>query len=375
MIEQMSRVPETNVNDPFVDRIAEALRHRCGVLHHARLVVAVSGGSDSVALLRALTMISHRRSMTLTVGHVHHHLRGSEADEDAEFVERLADHLDLPYMRVDVEVDDGHSGNLEAKARKLRYEALATMAEVFDAPFVATAHHGDDQLETLLMRLLRGTSVQGLAGIAWRRELLLPTLRPPVSGGEPALGASALGETTAATVHVVRPMLAVDRKQVHAYLHELGQSWREDRTNQDVSRVRARLRREVLPVLEQIKPDAAHRAVVLADHVAEAAGLIKKEVDRWHEHVMRSADGADGNAVLDRGEARQLPRLVLIGLLRRALIEAGCHRDRLTNRTLMPMVRAIRDTDGGVRTFDLSKAVKVEVTGQWVAVRPAPGKE
>lgn len=374
MIEQMSRSPRANSGDVLPDLVAEGLRRHCGVPSTARMVVAVSGGGDSVALLRALVALTQRgtHDLAISVGHVHHHLRGAESDVDADFVESLADELDLPFMRADVDVDAGAGGNVEAKARKLRYEALATMAEVFKAGYVVTAHHGDDQLETLLMRLLRGTSVEGLRGIAWRRELPMPAQRTQLSAGVSTARAFAERENNTATVHLIRPMLAANRRQVHGYLHALGQTWREDRTNHDVSRVRARLRHDVLPILEDVKPDAAQRAVVLADHVAEVAAVIAAEVDRWHEHVMRDVDRADQIVVMDRGEARLVARLVLIGLLRRTLIEAGARRDRLTNRTLMPLVRAIRDSTGGTRTFDLPGGVKAVVNRESIEIHPAP---
>lgn len=229
---------------PLVRRVAHGLRHRCGVSQDARITVAVSGGADSVALLRAMHLLAPRRTwgLRLVVGHVQHHLR-DDAEDDAQFVEQLAAALELPYARRDIHPLH-HGGNVEATSRKQRYAALAQIAAEHDTAFIATAHHADDQLETLLMRLVRGTGLAGLRGIAWRRSAI---------GGEPS------------TVSIIRPMLAATRIDALAFLGQLQQEWREDHTNADVSRTRARLRRDVLPHLRSLHPRIAHHAVSLAD--------------------------------------------------------------------------------------------------------------
>ncbi|MFK7789287.1 MAG: tRNA lysidine(34) synthetase TilS, partial [Phycisphaeraceae bacterium] len=153
---------------PLVRSVARALRERCDVEPSSAIVVACSGGADSVALLRALAMLAPRRKWQLRVivGHINHHLR-NEADDDAAFVEALAGVLSLPFARRDIRPAD-LPGNLEANARDLRYQSLAEIAKEHGASLIATAHHADDQLETLLMRMLRGSSVAGLRGIAWQ---------------------------------------------------------------------------------------------------------------------------------------------------------------------------------------------------------------
>lgn len=230
---------------PFVKAVTHALRGRCGIGEGDAVVVAVSGGADSVALLRALHLLVPRRTwkLRLIVGHVQHHLRG-DAEDDARFVEALADSLQLPFARVDIHPRH-HGGNLEATARRQRYAALSRIAAEHGAMFITTAHHADDQLETLLMRLVRGTGVAGMRGIAWRR------------------GA---GTQTRDTV-IVRPMLGVTHAEATAFLGQLQQDWREDHTNADPQRLRARLRQDVLPPLRDLHPRVAHHAVALADAV------------------------------------------------------------------------------------------------------------
>ena len=329
--------------------IVRALRRRCGVAGGAKVLVAVSGGADSVALLRALAVIAPRRvwRLGLTVGHVRHHLRSAEETaQDGQLVTEAAQALGLPLLCADLDLG-GESGNVEALARRQRYRALCQMAESCGAAFVATGHHGDDQLETILMRLLRGASVKGMAGIAWRRPFARS--RTGADGDGPEL---------------IRPMLGTDRATARSFLEAVGQVWREDRTNADRSRWRARLRHEVLPVLHALRPDASRKAVQLAEHMTEAWQVLAEAIDAAVERAKVTPEGV----TLDRRQVRALPRAVLVGLLRRLLAEAGVSRDKLGRRHVGPIVRAIADTKGGHRAFDLGAAVKVHVTRDVVRI-------
>lgn len=320
----------------LVKAVAGALRHRCGVTpgKPARIIVAVSGGADSTALLRAMALLSRRRTwrLELAVGHVQHHLRPeTESEGDAAFVAELARTLDLPLLRADL---DGASlrseGNVEAAARRARYQALSVMAQSFDASSVAVAHHADDQLETVLMRLLRGASARGLAGMAWRRRL---------RADGPAGAAATL----------IRPMLGIDRQTVAEFLKLISQTWREDATNAAGDRTRSRLRRDVLPVLRQLTPDAARRSVRLGEHLRQVNHVVNGMVEQAADRVARAGD----TLIVDRVDARGLPVVVLGGLLRRLLRESGADGDALGRRALDPIMRAVRDHHGGVRRFRL----------------------
>src|SRR5580704_14451558 len=173
-----------------------------------RVAVAVSGGADSVALLRVLLERRNELGIVLAVAHFNHGLRGEESQADEAFVADLAKHHDLDCSIGRGDVRD-HASNsklsLEAAAREVRYGWLKQLAveQRFDA--IATAHTLDDQAETVLLKFLRGTGTRGLAGI-------YPTL--DLSGA----------------TRVVRPLLCVSREEVEAYLESLSQSWREDET-------------------------------------------------------------------------------------------------------------------------------------------------
>lgn len=336
---------------PLVRAVAQALRRRCGIgsraagtgpVRAAKILVAVSGGPDSVALLRALNLLAARRDwrLQLAVGHVQHHLRES-AEADAEFVAELAKRLDLPYLRADVHPAKKH-GNVEENARVMRYAALAEMAASFGAPYVATAHHADDQLETLLMRLMRGASVRGLAGMAWRRRLAAD--RP---------------------VTLIRPMLGAEHLQAIDFLQRLKQGWRLDHTNQSDQRLRAALRLRVVPALRELRPSVSLRAVQMGEHLRQVAALLEEAVARAADHVVVE----DGSARLDRNDARSLPGVVLTGLLRRLLLEAGAKADQLGRRKLGAIAKAAGDRRGGQRRFEISAKVQVLVSRDAVAIR------
>ena len=348
---------------PFVNAVTSALRRRCGVTAGSRVLVATSGGADSVALLRALAAIAPRRrwKLPLAVGHVQHHLRdsarddgagagddpageegpvpGGAAEADARFTRELAEKLGIPFLRCDLDLSPAHRRprNLEAKARRHRYGALEAMAQDFGADFLATAHHGDDQLETILMRVLRGTSVRGLRGIAWRRRLA------PDSD-----------------VLLVRPMLGVDRAAVDRFLADLDQPWCEDRTNTDTTRLRSRLRHDVLPVLRAVRPDAARKAVALTGHMRQLSHLLDQTARTVGARIIHENGG--GHSTIDRAAARRLLEPVLYEMLRNAVAEVGTGTDALTRRALGPVVKAIRDRKGGERRFELNGGVTITIT-------------
>ncbi len=328
---------------PFVKTIASALRARCDIEPGSRLLLAVSGGADSVAMLRAMAVLAGRRQwqLRLTVGHVQHHLR-DDAEADAAFTASLAEEHNLPCLRRDLDLSSTE-GNLEDAARRARYAALADMAREADASAIVTAHHGDDQTETILMRLLRGASVAGLRGIAWRREV-----------------------DARSGITVIRPMLQLDRTAVVQYLLELDQNWREDHTNSDLSKVRARLRRDVLPHLHELNPQLAERMVTLTDHFSDVSRLIESSTDAAVRFVDNSVAGEQ---IVSREQARDMPDVVLIELLRRLCMRANVGPDTLGHRTLGQVVSLIRDREGGHRVVELQNGVTIEITRDDVRVR------
>lgn len=334
------QIRDTPHYHPLVRSVARSLRSHCEVPAKAHVLIAISGGADSVALARALALLAPRRhfALKLTLGHINHKLRGAASEGDAAFVQQLADTLGLPCHTATLDLSN-EKGNLEANARRERYRELGIMAQQCGATAIATAHHADDQLETVLMRLLRGTSARGLRGIAWRRRLK--------------------SDDSSLRIAVIRPMLGVERVRVLNFLSKLNQTHREDATNADTARMRNRLRHEVIPLIKAIKSDAPKRAVALGQHMGDIDKLIG-------QHVNEACNEIKDDSKIDRDKARKLNPIVLTQLLRRQLIRAGVGADKLPGHALHQVVEAIRDQTGGTRTFEFAGNTKIEVRAQTV---------
>ena len=248
-------------------RVLEIIARHGMIRPGARVGLGVSGGADSVALLRIFAELRAQLGITIFVLHFHHQLRGAEADEDERFVKALAEELRVPSEcgRADVAAEAKRNGwNLEDAARRLRYQFFASVTAAHSLDCVAVAHTANDQAETVLSHLLRGTGIAGLAGIY------------PVAG------------------LIVRPLLELERAELREYLAALGQSWREDATNQDTSRTRARIRHELIPLLlRDFDGSAVTRLARLATHAREDEAFWRSlEDERFHSLATRDSSGA-----------------------------------------------------------------------------------
>jgi tRNA(Ile)-lysidine synthase len=221
---------------PTLLTLAErTLRRECGLSRGEGILIAVSGGPDSQALLHVLARLGPRLGLQIFAHGVDHGLR-PEAGSELELARRLARSLGVPFTASRVELAPG--GNLMARAREARYRALGQQAERRGAAFIATAHHADDRAETLLMRLLRGTSVAGLGVL------------PPRSGNR------------------LRPFVRARRRDVLAHLGRHEVPYAVDPSNSDRRFLRVRVRLEVLPSLEELSPAIVDNLTALADEIA-----------------------------------------------------------------------------------------------------------
>lgn len=233
-----------------------------------RLVVAVSGGADSMVLLHLLVAGGWIDARRCVVAHVHHGLRGREADADARFVQRTADRWGLRCVceAVDVRARARAAGqSTEAAGRDLRHAALARVARTAGACRVVLAHHADDQVETFLWRLLRGAGGEGLAGMK------------PV-GPSPA----------DASITLVRPLLGVSRAELRAYARAVGLRWREDSSNRESDALRNRIRRELIPLLERrFQPGLRGVLLRTIDRVGAEADCVRRLAAGWLRRTRR----------------------------------------------------------------------------------------
>lgn len=229
-----------------------------------RICVAISGGADSAALLLALHGTNRQPKealgVVLTAVHVHHNLRGEEADADAAFVAELCKKLEVPLhlLNVDVPAHIEQTGEtLEEAARNLRYTAFHELMSTGQTDAIVTAHTLDDQAETVLMKLLRGAWTDGLSAI-----------HPVITLAKPLTG------------RIIRPLLGVRREQIERYLREQKQPWREDSSNADTHHTRNRVRHELMPTLRTYNPN-------LDQALGNMAELAREEEACWQAELAR----------------------------------------------------------------------------------------
>jgi tRNA(Ile)-lysidine synthase len=336
-------------HDLLVNTLARSvlahLRQRHWLKPGDRLGVAVSGGADSVALLRALLELRAELGIVLSVAHFNHTLRGDESEADHEFVRNLArDHgLELHDARGDVaQLAKQKSLSTEAAARAARYEFFWSLIEHGRVDKIATAHTLDDQAETVLLRLIRGTGTRGLGGIQ-------PQLTGP-SPGQESSGA------------IIRPLLHIRRQTIESYLAELGQRWREDSSNGDLHHTRNRVRQRLIPLLEKdFNPEITER-------LADFAEIAQAEEAFWDEELKRHLTPNS----LQRKALLHLP----LALRRRVVRAATPPGLQLEFRQVESILEVATGEDGFPTTCNLADGWTFQRSGDSLAfVAPTPQED
>jgi tRNA(Ile)-lysidine synthase len=265
---------------PFIGmerKVDQAIRAKGLMAPGDRIVVAVSGGPDSVALFRCLVELRTRWNWDISIGHVNHGFRGAESDGDAKFVEVLAGKFGIPAMVRWLHLNK-HDAKLERQslqeyARAARYQALEQMVLDWNATKLVLGHTADDQAETVLMWMLRGCGTGGLGGI------------PPKRGA-----------------HVVRPLLDIQRSEIVAYLEERQEEFRVDSTNAQPVYLRNRIRQHLIPQLKQYSQG-------IVNVLTRQAHILRDD----HAYLEALADEAlQRTCVSDRPGERQFDRLALL---------------------------------------------------------------
>ncbi len=330
--------------------LRRALRGPCALAPGSRVLVAVSGGADSVALLLALRSVAREFGIDVRAAHLHHRLRGAEADADLASVRELCARLDVPleWARWNARARmKRRGGSGQAGLRALRRAFLAGAARRAGAVAIATAHTADDQLETVLMRLLRGTGLTGLAGMRPRRGAW------------------------------IKPLLEATRAEVEADLRAQGVPWRDDRSNESRAYLRNRLRHEAIPALlgalapgpAAVSTPAPEARAALARRVARAANEARGASDlleRWARRVLSGPHRIQaGELALDSRAVATYPLAARRALWRRLWAMAAPGAGGLTHRHLDSLLELLESRRPGAR---------VELPGGWVAVRVPGGR-
>ena len=326
----------------FERRVADSL-HRAGFAGSgATIVVACSGGPDSTALLRSLHRLRTSHELSLHVAHLNHDFRGVEADHDAAFVQRLANGLGLPCSidkrdPIAYQRSQGVS-SFEQAAREMRYSFLLSVAYTVEASVVALGHASDDQAETVLLHILRGSGLQGLRGMTDVTEWPWPTREPGPQ--------------------LYRPLLSASKAETAAYCRELGQTYREDSGNYLWRFTRNRVRLDLMPRLARdYNPRVQEALLRLSRTAAEETDYLDSELEnRWHS----LATVEEGAVSLDARAMATLHRALQRRALRRAYSFAAGDARTLNESHLDAMLHLVENRRGG-RSISLPRGLRARI--------------
>ncbi len=346
----------------LAQKIERAIRRERLLGPGMKVAAACSGGADSVALVRLLAELKGPLGIRLLVVHLNHQLRGQDADADEGFVRRLAERLELEFLvrREDVAARARQRKiNVEEAGRLARLEFFSSLIAGGKADAVAVAHTLDDQAETVLARILRGAGTRGLAGI-------YPVVEERVS-----FGFAQDERRSSSKLVLVRPLLGVRRAELRDYLSEQEQAWREDATNLDRTRLRNRLRLELLPQLSRVAgPAAIEHLARLADHARQEESfwsaygeerfqtLVRRSGDEWEVAVEGLLAPMLELARLPARQAAEAQRAVARRLLRRTLAAVRGDLRRIT-QTHVESVLSLAEEGRSGQSVDLP-GVQVE---------------
>lgn len=246
--------PNHNMVHTFERNIEDAISRRDLLCRDGFYIVALSGGPDSVALLRALVALGY----AVHAAHCNFHLRGEESNRDEKFCETLCQKIGVELHRIHFDTESYarlHQVSIEMAARTLRYSYFNQLCKDIGAHGICVAHHSDDQVETILLNLVRGTGLRGLQGMRWRNG------------------------------NILRPMLGVTRNEVLHYLEAIAQDYVIDHTNLEDDAQRNKLRLNIIPQLEELNPAVKENVLRMAEHLGEADTMIQQALHDQTEKV------------------------------------------------------------------------------------------
>ncbi|MGQ0666725.1 MAG: tRNA lysidine(34) synthetase TilS [Nitrospiraceae bacterium] len=323
----------------LLHQVVRTIRSRGLVEPGQHLLVAVSGGPDSVALLSLLHRLRPSWSLTLTAVHHNYGLRGAESEADQEFVETLCRELKVPLQTRRLEVlARARRTSLQAEARDLRYRALTDLAGKCGADRIALGHTADDQAETVLLWMVRGAGMTGLSGM------------PACRDGQ-----------------IIRPLYETRRRDILAYLHDAGLSFRRDSSNAKPLYLRNRIRHEILPVLQRVSPASVEALCRLADICREDDAYLDQQMAALCEDKI--IPSRDGGWAIDRAFLQQVPHAVQRRVVRDLVRRCDSFRRSPSLGTVERILQVV--TKRGVIADVNVKSIRVMVGEDRVRVIPS----
>ncbi|MDT7831009.1 tRNA lysidine(34) synthetase TilS [Flavobacteriaceae bacterium S356] len=241
--------------DPMLQQFKEHLDNHFPYLRNEPVLIAISGGIDSVVL----THICNELEIDFVLAHCNFKLRGNESDDDEKFVQELASSLGKKIRTTSFDTDThakNHKQSIQVAARELRYQWFQKVLEEHQLKYVLTAHNTNDNLETFIINLTRGSGLEGFTGI------------PPING------------------NIVRPLLAFSRDQITMFAIKTGIEWREDKSNASVKYIRNKVRHKILPVLQDINPNILDSFKKTLEHLNESQDMIDAEIQKVSENII-----------------------------------------------------------------------------------------
>ena len=323
----------------ILETIREFIREHDMLVPGDRVIIGLSGGADSVSLLMILSELKKELNIELFAVHVHHGLRGKEADRDSAYAQELSENLGVPFVCVHANVAEYARVNgvsEEEAGRHLRYRILEEQRLFRHAAKIAVAHHADDQVETVLYNLFRGSGLKGLGGMRPVRDA------------------------------VIRPLLSVTRKEILAYLEEKEISYCEDSTNSGTDYIRNRLRHEIIPAVRERINEGAPSNILQAAKTAAAADACFERTARRILESVGIRERREGGGVISIGISAEILKqeepIVRQYVIRQMIGEtylslkdiASVHVEEAEKLLFKPVGRRIQLPDGGyaLRTYE-----------------------
>ena len=332
----------------LIERTLKSIRNYEMVNPGDTVLVAVSGGPDSVFLLHALSSLKNKLGISkLLVCNLDHGLRGKESKEDSLFVKKLACGLGLEFIhkRISKGVIKRSSISLEESARKIRYEFFINSAKMSGANVIATGHTLDDQAETVLMRLIKGASLKGIIGIS-----------PVRSEGD---------------IRFIRPIIELEKCEIEKCLDAEARPYRVDRTNKEPVYFRNIVRSEIMPFLEKYNPRLKRALFSLADHLREDFEFIKDAKDKV-SGMMRS--GKNGILEISLKDIVIQPKALQKEILRDSLDKIGGEVKKLSFRHWKEMEGFLKTKRKG-NSLDLPGGIRISRTGSTIQFHKLPPRK